>query len=243
MLEAYSVHAASKRDLNVIRRWLFAEFRRDGEGFYHNYLSPGRGSVWVCKPTGHSSVLGFLSGDLGATPSLGIMQVREKFKRKGIGRQLVTFFLQLAKQYDPLGIEIQCAPMSSIPFWSEMGFVEVRRSYQDDSTNLHFRAWNFQTSSQLPHGMKRVKVRLTLSGFKGMPSTKEFTTAAALVDGQIHLQQHFVAYIDDADAYMEVNVEGVSIFKDKVKRCNALGAERVAPFIRLKVIQPATVAP
>jgi len=237
MSESYEVTVASKRDLSVIRRWLNAEFQRDHVGFYHNFVSTTCGPVWVCKQVGIPSVLGFLSGHLSTTPYMNIMQVREKFKRKGIGRQLVSFFLHQAEQYDPLGIEIQCQPRSSIPFWKRMGFVEVQRLYQDTGM-FHYRAWCFKTFSTLPDGAEKTEVRVKLSNFKGVPSATEFETVAAKLNGEWHLQQHFVAHVSDADAYVEVFLSGRSVFKDKVKRFTPIGGERSSPFARLRVIKP-----
>lgn len=226
----YEVTMASKRDLSVIRRWLKAK-----SSFYHNFISARRGDVWVCKEIGKVAVLGFLSGRMRQRPSMDIMEVREEHRKRGVGKSLVAFFLEQVQQHDPIGIEIQCEPKSSIGFWRRYGFVEVQHSYQD-TNRFHYRALCFQTSSSLSADTERVSVRLKLSEFKGTPSITDFETVAAQAGSELYLQQHFVAYVYDSDTRVEIFVNGASIFKDKVKRIIPIGGERDCSFVRLRKI-------
>lgn len=236
MSDEYEIGAATSRDLGVIQQWLKAEYERDHCGFYYNFVSPNCGTVWVCKKTGSVGVLGFLCGQLSRQPSMDIMQVREEYRRMGIGQRLVAFFLANSRQYDPLGIDIQCNPRASIPFWARMGFVEVQQVLQNVE-NFHYRAYCFHTSTNLENKYEKTIACVRLSKFKGLPSSTNFETTAIMLDGEIHLKDHFCAYVHDPDAVVEIVANGALVFKDRVQCIRVAGGERVGSFVRLRAVK------
>lgn len=52
----------------------------------------------------------------------GILEVRKGFRGFGIGRKLVEYRINEARQKNIVLLNIECNPYSSIPFWKHMGF-------------------------------------------------------------------------------------------------------------------------
>ena len=233
----YIVKIASKAELKGIKRWLKREWddfylrNRTHEGFYDNFMHE-QGDVWVCKVDGTRTVLGFLTGTMGKHPYMNIMQVRTKHRKCGVGRALVNFFLDEVKKHDPLGIEIQCEPCTSAPFWTRMGFVDVMPGMH--SLSHHYKCWCFHGSTELPPEAQKVTVAVSLSEYSGKPSQTEFTTIAANINGAFVLKEHFVAYSDHYDTEMKVVIDGREVFNGKAKYSAPIGGERERNFIRLR---------
>jgi len=49
----------------------------------------------------------------------GILEVREEFRKNGIGKQLVEYAMKRAIGNGRVAVSIECKPESSIPFWKK----------------------------------------------------------------------------------------------------------------------------
>jgi len=59
----------------------------------------------------------------------GIVEVREDYRGKGVGRSLVEHALDYARKSNAFCVSIECAPQTSIPFWKHMGFKLYKEKY------------------------------------------------------------------------------------------------------------------
>ncbi len=119
-----TIRMSTAKDLADIKAWLQKE--RD-EGVEGNFLCN-----WSVIEDSHRSkgLLVYVDGatrlpvafQLGRLLSSGILQVRNEFRRRGIGRKLVERCKEMADKSDECLLSIQCEPKSSIPFWLSMGF-------------------------------------------------------------------------------------------------------------------------
>jgi len=124
---------ATLADLAAIKKWLRAERRRTGEGFYCNWNCITRsfeyGELFVLPATrlGHS-IVGFICmGDEGPD----IVEVQPSKRGMGYGRQIAEWMIARAKRRGKRLIELQCAPFTSLPFWEAMGFTYFKHGICD----------------------------------------------------------------------------------------------------------------
>ena len=52
----------------------------------------------------------------------GILEVKHDMRGRGIGRKLVEYCIERARERNECILKIQCKPPTSIPFWKKMGF-------------------------------------------------------------------------------------------------------------------------
>jgi hypothetical protein len=112
----------------------------------------GKLLVYVDGPS--RDVLGFQLGGLLAP---GLLQVRKDMRRKGIGRRLVEYRIEEARQSNEPFLRIECTPASSIPFWKKMGFT-LYQHQSGSEKNLAYRVLEWR--HELPAEGRRVRVEI-----------------------------------------------------------------------------------
>jgi len=124
------IRQSTDADLAAVLGWLKAEYDQlqTGTGFWCN-----RGIIenahrderlLVCVEYETNEAVAFQVGGL---ISPGILEVRSDRRRKGYGRQFVEHCIEQARRDDECLLHIECNPVSSVPFWTHMGF----RLYSD----------------------------------------------------------------------------------------------------------------
>ncbi len=121
---------ANQNDKLKIGDWLVEECEQGvPANFYENWTELHRQnkdlSVLVLIDETDDMPVAYQFGRLLET---GILQVRNNWRRKGIGRLFVEYCCQLALQDNEMVLLVECQPSSSIPFWETMGFNIFSRS-------------------------------------------------------------------------------------------------------------------
>lgn len=122
-----AIRPASAQDLPVIKGWL-ADEARDGAGFIHNWSSiekacvAGNMLVWSSAEGAAAFITSGLSVDT-------ILQVKPGHQGFGIGRALVEHAIALEESSGEAVVVVQCAPESSVGFWTRMGFEPHRHGH------------------------------------------------------------------------------------------------------------------
>ncbi len=220
------IRPASHDDLTAILEWLRAEDEQTGEGFYCN-----RGLIErslceddltvICSDSADSPV-GFLLGT-------DILEVQKDFRGKGYGGLLAEFMIGRERERGEYAVEIECSPVTSIPFWQRMGFT----IYAGNRAYL-----------KLPRVISRPKnlpeVEVTISFFPEsvMWEPTQSPTWTEKIVGQVdeggrillpHEVFHFVHMFDPKDVVIAISTYGREIYRDKAKYDEAqmLGVRRV----------------
>lgn len=115
---------STDEDVHQIRRWLEEEDRLGIDGnFLCNWNltveSHQEGKLLVLVDETDGTTLAYQWGQLLQS---GILQVRDRFRSKGLGMLVVEHCVELALQQDEMVLQVECKPSSSIPFWKKMGF-------------------------------------------------------------------------------------------------------------------------
>lgn len=152
----------------------------------------------------------------------GILEVREEFRKKGVGMQLVEYAMQRAINSGRIAVSIECKPESSIPFWEKMGF---------EFHNENEASFVFEKSLDIPADGSPVNVEIMFypEQAKWAPETspiKSFCPTAVLDNqGTIHLQNRVAAYVGsenyNGDAMIKISVDGKPVYFDKAKYSEA----------------------
>lgn len=152
----------------------------------------------------------------------GILEVREEFRKKGVGKQLVEYAMQRAISSGRIAVFIECKPESSIPFWEKMGF---------EFHNENEASFVFEKSLDIPADGSPVNVEIMFypEQAKWAPKIspiKSFCPTAVLDNqGTIHLQNRVAAYVGgenyNGDAMIKISVDGKPVYFDKAKYSEA----------------------
>ena len=119
-----AIRRSTPQDVAAIRSWLEAE---EADGVHGNFLCN-----WSVIARAHKDkeLLVYIDGEsglpvafqLGRLLQSGILQVKNDFRGRGIGRKMVEYCITLARRKGEDLLSIQCKPSTSIPFWKSMGF-------------------------------------------------------------------------------------------------------------------------
>ncbi|TAK63401.1 MAG: GNAT family N-acetyltransferase [Methylobacter sp.] len=153
----------------------------------------------------------------------GILQVRNDWRGKGLGRLIVQYCIELALQQDEMVLEIECKPSSSIPFWEAMGFTIIKGEFGE--TAKGFKVLSKELA--LPPGGRPALV--TISSFpeeskwrEGVPAIVSYRLDAIFADDEkVHLSER-ASFPKDfrrmgRDPVIEIIVDDKLIFRDKAK--------------------------
>ncbi|SEJ48260.1 MULTISPECIES: GNAT family N-acetyltransferase [unclassified Variovorax] len=218
------IRRSKPEDIALIRSWLEAE---DAAGVHGNFLCN-----WSVIARAHEDqeLLVYIDGktglpvafQLGRLLQSGILQVKQDFRGRGIGKKMVAYCVNLARHKGEDLLVIQCKPSSSIPFWQRMGFTLIPDS---DPPNKAYRV--LERRHDLPAVGKPVDVVIRF-----YPEERKWRDACAalvqlaasgkeLPDGVIQLDRR-ISFHEDAyplarDVVVEAEVNGVRQFIDKAK--------------------------
>lgn len=114
------VQQALPEHLPPIRRWL----QESGSGFINNWnlisVAQSKGDLHVVVAAREP-----IAFCLATSETIDILEVRKEFRRKGVGRRLVSQVVEAACVNGALGIYGFCKPMESLHFWKKNGFEHV----------------------------------------------------------------------------------------------------------------------
>jgi GNAT superfamily N-acetyltransferase len=231
-----TIRRATKEDLSAIRAWLEEE---DRLGVHGNFLCNWNVIVGAYKDKSLQVMVDraaerprLVAFQLGGLLQSGILQVRNEFRRSGLGRRFAEHCIRQALQKDECLLSIQCAPDTSIPFWQHMGFT----TYEKAGATFGYRI--LEKALPLPTDARPVDVtiRFFAEERKWDPSTPPLAAvrpaAVQTSDGVTHLAQrvlfHEGVHQHIRGVVVELQVEGQSIYMDKMKyaRAAALGVHR-----------------
>lgn len=158
----------------------------------------------------------------------GILQVRNDWRRKGLGRLIVEYCVEVALQRDEMVLQVECKPSSSIPFWKTMGFRIFEAEFEENATG--FRVLSKKLA--LPHNGKSISTKISLFNEERMWNEDAevlkscFPKAIDTNDGKVYLAErvtfpNFFQY-GSSDAVIEIVVEDKLVYRDKARYLDAL---------------------
>lgn len=214
-----SFRLATDHDVETIHSWLLEHDRREVHGsFLCNWNSTQRvhDEHQLFVAAFEDEPVAYIWGDF------GILEVREDFRKKGVGKRLVEYAMQRAISSGRIAVSIECKPESSIPFWEKMGF---------EFHNENEASFVFEKLLNIPSDGTPVNVDIMFypEQAKWTPETlpiKSYSPTAVLDNhGTVHLQNRVAAYVGsenyNGDAIIKICVDGEPIYFDKAKYSEA----------------------
>lgn len=230
--QPYAICRPSQSDIDELLRWLEAEYISTGEGHWSNrdLIQEAYVEQQLTVITHADAVVGFAAGRFG----LDLISVKSANQRRGIGRMLVEYLINRARDQDIPVLRVQCAPSSSLPFWERMGFELYGQATNDEKSPLV--RMILAKDLQLPvHGTPAHAEIAYLSELalhqpiaRHRPITCYRPPALIANDGVIHLGQRCIGpdLIDTAnDLVLRITIDGKLLYLDKAKypEAKALG--------------------
>jgi GNAT superfamily N-acetyltransferase/uncharacterized protein YozE (UPF0346 family) len=212
------IRFATETDMEIIHNWLVVQ---DENGVHGTFLCNWNlteevyceGNIIVYIDNQSNEPVAYMWTDF------GIIEVREDKRGQGIGRVLTEFAIKYALKWGEVAIRIECAPLSSIPFWNHMGF----KFY----TNKHAYIL-LDKKNSLPENGKAIKVDI-----KFYPECKKWEsetapletfspTAVKTPEGIIYFKNRLSIFSGNTnrwkyDPVVEINVDGKELYLDKAK--------------------------
>lgn len=155
--------------------------------------------------------------------SSGILQVRNGWRGKGLGRLVAEHCVELALQQDEMVLQVECKPSSSIPFWETMGFKIVEGEFGENAKGFRV----LSKELELPLGGRPALA--TISSFpekrkwqEDVPAISAYRPDAIVADdGKVYLAERASFSISfhrlSRDLVIEIIVDGELIYRDKAK--------------------------
>ena len=232
-MEGFTIRLASYEDLMKIRHWLEQEASDGVDGAFFcnfNLIEAGQksGSLLALVRIADSLPVAFCLGD----DNIDILAVKADCRRQGLGRHLAQYFIEAARQRDAMGLHGECAPSSSRPFWTSIGYVSVPHPRGGDSTN--WVACSLPRSFDLADGPRHT-ISFAIEDAK-YRMTPVFQCDAVHAKGRYVLARDFVQYVPQPNPQLEIRCNGIVVFSAKNKYVQELGGERKTPWIRVREI-------
>lgn len=127
------------KHLNEIEKWLIAESRKTGEGFYCNWtaikMSFDDGNLVTISY--NSETIGFVTlwFVTGKTAVIDIAEVKPAHRKNGVGKALTNEVLNFLRHKGICVAYLKCSPETSEPIWKKLGFIE----FPDPADKYNFR--------------------------------------------------------------------------------------------------------
>lgn len=206
------VEKGTTNDLRAIHRWMH-RLEDQGHGtflcnwntIYRIYRKHG---IYVGRLEG--KVIGYI------LPTLDILEVHRDFRRRGIGRALVEYAEANRLPEYEYAYGIECAPLSSKPFWKAMGY----KFFTEERACKEFEKRNFV-------GCADGDIDITIEFYGEWekyyedPYKKYQLKGRRTRAGQLMLDQRVVAYhahdIWDGDAFLKIQMPNC-VIREKAKR-------------------------
>lgn len=214
-----SFRLANDHDVEAIYSWLLEHERRHVHGsFLCNWKLTQRAhdDHQLFVATLEDEPIAYIWGDF------GILEVREDFRKKGVGKGLVEYAMQRAISSGKIAVSIECQPESSIPFWEKMGL---------EFHNENEASFVFEKPLDIPADGSPINVEIMFypEQAKWTPETspiKSYSPVAVLDNqGTIHLKKRVAAYVESknysGDAMIKICVDGEPVYFDKAKYSEA----------------------
>jgi len=214
-----SFRLATDHDVETIYSWLLEHDRRDVHGSFlcnWNLTQRVHDEHQLFVATLEDEPVAYIWEDF------GILEVREGFRKMGVGKQLVEYAMQRAISSGRVAVSIECKPESSIPFWEKVGF---------EFHNEKEASFVFGKSLDIPADGTpvNVEIRFYPEQVKWAPETAPiksyFPTAVLDNRGIIHLRNRVAAYVEsenyNGDAMIKICVDGEPVYFDKAKYSEA----------------------
>jgi GNAT superfamily N-acetyltransferase len=246
------IRKSTDKDLRIIHAWLVEQDKNDVPGtFLCNWdlteKKHKKGHLLIYFDEQIKEPIAYQWGDL-INP--GILEVRQEFRGRGIGRKLVRHRIVQARKRGQCILVIQCKPPSSIPFWKKMGFALF-----DSPRGKNYAFQILKKRHRLPRegNPVMVLVRYFPEDGKYNPKTTAYfewlPKAVQTSDGIIHLAERIYIFseyrADCRDPVVEVEVAGQRLFRDKAKYSEAtkIGIQRCNNGFYLDKIIPILATP
>jgi formylglycine-generating enzyme required for sulfatase activity/ribosomal protein S18 acetylase RimI-like enzyme len=238
----YGIRRATQDDLALVLAWLKDEWDQGGpeRGFWCNrnpvVKGEAKGDLSVLVRSGDDIPIGFL---LSSEATLDIMEIRPEFRRQGLGWMLAQHGLHRIKEAGEIGLVIECAPMTSVPFWESLGFRHIERPWGNDGS--YYASYVFSKRSYMPQGpFVRVLVKLQSSRtWLSRPDQDFKRCAGTTAQNEFMLDRPIVAFVDMGEAIVEVCVGDKLISARKVIDSADVGIEYKSGFMRIdRLFQP-----
>ncbi len=130
------------KQLIEIEKWLLAEKRKTDTGFYCNWKSikSSYNKNELATISFKNKAIGFATWQLTTdkTAKIEITEIKPSFRKKGIGRELITQLINFLKNKDVFVIELQCSPKNSEYFWKRLGFEEFPEPLENYNFNQDY---------------------------------------------------------------------------------------------------------
>ena len=216
------IQKARPDDVAYIHEWLIEQEKEEVEGSFLcnwnlTYESFQNGELIVFVESSSNNAVAYQWGSL---TSPGILEVRADMRGKGIGKRLVEYRINQARENEACILRIQCKPASSIPFWKKMGF-ELTGS----GSNYAYRLLEHELA--LPEEGEEVNVQI-----RSFPNSRQWnentlpvieTSQTGFLENNetVYLAKRVCipSFLDawDGDVVVEIIVNESSVYVDKAK--------------------------
>lgn len=115
--------------LTQIFTWLHREYLQDLNGFYGNYdvvKEAFESKNLICVIEKKDAIGYLVYKEFEKTAHISIANIKYEHKKKGIGRQLLTYFEDKIIKKGIKVIDLKCSPSSSKKVWKKFGFKEFK---------------------------------------------------------------------------------------------------------------------
>lgn len=246
-----SIRTATDDDLPLILTWLKEQQSQDEEDtFLCNWNLTERaheeGDLLVYIEAGSNAPVAYFWGSLNDTSS--ILEVKASHRRHGIGAHFVEHLIGLSHANNEPLLHIECAPESSVAFWTRMGFeVYSNRRLQWFGTQI------LPMPRELPKDGMPIEVSIKFLDERShygdaAPISVHAPRAVQMPDGLIHLDRRIAEFCPSnfntgRELFIEITVGGqaASTFVDKCKYSSseAVGVEACKNGYAIERICPA----
>lgn len=135
-------YSPTNKQVGEIERWLIAEQKKTGEGFYCNWniIKSSFGANELAVISLKSSIIGFATWRITSknTARIEIAEVKPTHRNMGVGKRLVVNILDFLKVKGICVVDLKCAPEDSEPIWKRLGFVK----FPDLPGNYRMKSYN-----------------------------------------------------------------------------------------------------
>lgn len=224
------IRKATADDLEIIRTWLQQEKDEGHDSFIVNFsmIAEGQSKGWLTV-LAEDIPIAFALGDA----NLSILAVKRDRRRSNVGRTLAERWFQDARERDLIGIDGECSPKTSLPFWRRMGCTQVRSISKNPWVIMPF-----VQSHELPQdrAVDSLAFELRDPDGKAIPGW-DVVKAAVIADDDYMLARDFIAYVPETDA--RLTILGEELFRHvKVRDVEDIGGERDGAWIRVRNLPP-----
>lgn len=117
------------KQVKDIENWLIDESVETGEGFYCNWkvIEASSRKNELATISIKDKAIGFATWQLTTdkTARIEIVKIKSGYRKKGIGKKLITQLISFLKGIGVYVVDLECSPANSEYFWKRIGFLEL----------------------------------------------------------------------------------------------------------------------